>query len=147
MRKPSKYIVATSILLSLCMAEVNGFQGSKAKAQSEAEYLSNIPPQAVPVYNMLKATETLDAVLFKSVWYSGTLKLWDAWGVKDYQTTVRAWRKSWRKELGRYKLKDLRYRYQGDESTGIIHIIHKGKERDGLFVILENGVWKVRGGD
>jgi hypothetical protein len=72
--------------------------------------------------------------------------MWDAWGVKDYQTTVREWRKSWRKKLGMYNLRDLRYRYEGDESSGIIHIIHKGKERDGLFVMLENGVWKVRGG-
>ena len=147
MRKPAKYIVVTLTLLALCMAETSGFQSSKAKFQSEAEYLSTIPPQAVPVYNLLKATETLNAALFKSVWYSGTLKVWDAVGVKDYQATVREWRKAWRKELGRYNLRDLRYRYEGDELSGIIHIIHRDKERDGLFVIRENGVWKVRGGD
>jgi len=129
------------------MAEVGGFQNSKVERQSEAEYLSSIPPQAVPVYNMLKATETLDAGLFKCVWYSGTLEMWSSWGVKDYEATVREWRKSWRKELGRYDLRNVRYRYEGDDSRGIVNIIYKGKEHDGLFVIREDGVWKLRGGD
>jgi hypothetical protein len=147
MLKSARYILFMSTLLTFCFVDVFGLQGTKNNRPPESEYLSSIPPQAVPVYRLLKAIETSDVELFKSVWYSGTLKLWEAWGVKDYRATITVWRKSWRKELGRYKLRNLRYRYEGGESRGIIHISHQGNEPDGLFVIRENGVWKVRGGD
>jgi hypothetical protein len=146
MLKITKSIAAISVLLIFCFPLVNGSQISKANRQSQSDYLSSIPPQAVPVYQLLKATETSDVGLFKSVWYSGTLKMWDAWGVKDYRAYLKEYRKYWRKELGRYNLKDLQYRYEGDKSSGIIYI-HSKKGRESLFVIIENGMWKVRGGD
>jgi hypothetical protein len=147
MRFYLRYVLVSTILLFLCAAEVIAQKNSKAKAQSEADYLASIPPQAVPVYNMLKATETFDAKLFKSVWCSGTLKVWSAWGVKDYEATVRKWHKAYRKTYGKYDLRALTYSYQGDESSGIVTIIHQGKERDGLIVVREAGAWKLKSGD
>jgi len=147
MRFYLRHIFVVTILLSLCAAEVIAQQDSKAKEQSEAEYLSSIPPQAVPVYNLLKATETLDAALFKSVWCSATLKLWSAWGVKDYEATVRKWHQASRKTYGKYDPRALTYSYQGDESSGIVTVVHHGKERDGLIVVREAGAWKLKSGD
>jgi|SRR6185437_16266161 len=147
MRSYLGYIFVVTTLLSLCAAEVIAQQNSKAKRQSEGEYLASIPPQAVPVYNMLKATETFDARLFKSVWCSGTLKMWSAWGVKDYEATVREWHRAYRKTYGKYDLRSLTYSYQGDESSGIVTIAYHGKERDGLIVVREAGAWKLKSGD
>ena len=147
MRFYLRYIFVSTMLLSLCAAEVIAQQPSKAKALSEAGYLSSIPPQAVPVYNLMKATETFDARLFKSVWCSGTLKMWSAWGVTDYAATVREWHKAYRKIYGKYDLRSLTYSYQGDESSGIVTIAYHGKERDALIVVREAGAWKLKSGD
>lgn len=73
--------------------------------------------------------------------------MWARWGVRDYRAAVREWRKHFRKELGKYNLKAVQYRYRGDDSSGVVYILYKGKEHGGWDVILENGVWKIRGGD
>jgi hypothetical protein len=144
-----KFSLAISLtFLLLVQPSVADAQRNKAKPNRKPNPVaSSIPPQAVPIYNLLKAAEMSDVALFKSSWSADTLNMWDAWGVTDYKTYLLEYRRYWREELGTYRLKDLRFVFTGDDSSGVVDILNKGEKRSGLFVVRENGVWKATSAD
>jgi hypothetical protein len=120
-------------------------------AQSKAQSLRNsskthpaVLPQALPVYNLLKAVETNDFDLYQSVWSSEHLKKYPReFDKQDWQKTRENWVELFRNE-GIYNRKRLTFTFEGSDSSGVVNIRRKGLQPVLYNVIKENGKWKLK---
>jgi hypothetical protein len=111
-------------------------------AQTKERIPSDVLAQAIPVYNLLKAVETSDFNLYKSVWSLEDLKKYP-FDNQDWQRIRREEIKFLHGGLGVYKRKALRYSFNGDDARGVVSVASKGQPGITYNVVNENGVWKV----
>jgi hypothetical protein len=134
-------LLLTASLLGFYLVPLSNAQAVRNETALPASAL----PQAEPVYNPLKAIDVSDFKLYQSAWTSDTLDMYRE-HKKDWKRIRREYQKMFRKDLGHYRVEDLRYSYEsrgGLNMMGVIHIIYKGKKRVGFNVQIENGKWKI----
>jgi len=137
MRNRVASVMLTLFLFSIALAGVHVADRSQARTAETPV----TPPQAAPVYNLLKAIETNNFTLYESAWVAEE--------VKEGRIDRRKWRRLRREEvnrlreiLGSYKLAELTYTFEGDESRGRV-VIHGGRQLRGYSVVNEGGVWRI----
>ena len=123
------------LVLMVALGVVVGVAGWAAGAEQ-----TEVAPQARPVYNWFKAVKDGDVELLKSVFSKRMREKFEQEGwekvLKTYQTVIE-------KEIGKYEMGDLAFKYAGTETEGKVHVTHKGKDLGALRVIQEDGGWKA----
>jgi hypothetical protein len=138
---------------------VLGISSLASTALSKAQQRPS-PPEAEPVYNWIKATQSDDVALLKTVWTSETLKGYFGGESYDWRQELKASRRFWREVLGvsnlkKVRLEDVTYTVKSQvgvaaglkvvvsEREKIVYVIYKGKQRESFNVEYEDGKWKI----
>jgi hypothetical protein len=108
----------------------------KAPATSPAK----LAPQIKPVSAWLQAVKTGDKAQLKTV-FSQRMQISHA--EMGWDKVMKAYQDVFKEEFGDYKLEDFTFEFEGNEQTGKVSIVRKGKKLPGLRVIKEGANWKV----
>jgi hypothetical protein len=108
----------------------------KAPATSPAK----IAPQTKPVSAWLQAVRTGDKAQLKTV-FSQRMQIRHA--EMGWDKVMKAYQNVFKEEFGDYKLENFTFEFEGNEQTGKVSIVRKGKKLPGLRVIKEGSDWKV----
>lgn len=132
------------LLALLVPPSPNLVEGATQATKRKAKVSSNLPLQALPVDNLLKALETSNFVLYQSAHSSRYRAKYHA------ELDKRNWKKTREQEFKFYydtagvkSRKGLEYKFTGDNSKGFVSIQRKGKELTNIYVVNENGQWKI----
>jgi uncharacterized protein (TIGR03067 family) len=108
----------------------------------DRETKSVIPLQARPVRDLIQATLTGDRRLFQSALAKDLHPLHEKTG---WQNSMNAVSLRFADDFGVYRLSDFRFRYEGDESTGHVHVGFQEKDvvGSGFDVVNEGDGWKI----
>ena len=100
-----------------------------------------IIPEAKPVSDFFSASKTGDIALIKSA-YSENMKNRIGSSDEEWKAFTKKYQDYWPAFFGEYDLNNLHYRFEGNDSKGIIYVTYK-VELPGLMVIKEKSGWKI----
>jgi hypothetical protein len=130
--------------LAVLLFSTANFVSSKTQStRTKSNTPSAILPQAVPVYNLLKAIETNDFDLYRSVWSLEELKR------SPERYDKRNWQETRASELEFFqtdgiKLNKLKFTFKGNASSEVVSVRRRGLQPVIYYVIKENGKWKLK---
>jgi hypothetical protein len=131
-------------LAALLCLTISLIQGKSQSPRTKTKIHSAILPQAVPVYNLLKAVETNDFDLYRSVWSSEQLKKYPQDFDKRNWQKIRANEIELFQNAGISNRRKLKFSFEGNDSSGAVYIRRRGLQPYLYDVIKENGKWKLK---
>jgi arylsulfatase A len=113
----------------------------KALAEGhKARFFREIPAQARPVFNLLRAARRGDLEGLKTVFSQRMRGQLDGEG---WDKVLARYREAFKKEFGDYRPGEFVFQFTGGEEKGTVEISRKGKKLPGLQVIKEGADWKI----
>jgi hypothetical protein len=142
-----RYFLTLILIVSIAASPMFG-EALLSRSQSETTREASLSPQAIPVFNFLKAAETGDVELYKSTLSQKALNDLEASGMMaageaNFAAFMKENRKLWFKELEELKLSSLQYVYKGKKRSGRVLIFNHGQKLSEVLVVLEKGHWKI----
>lgn len=132
------------LLALLVLPSANSVEGATQATRRKAKVSSSLPPQALPIDNLLRALETSNFVLYQSAYSSRYRAKYPA------EFDKLNWKKTREEEFSFYydavgvkSRKGLEYKFAGDDSKGFVSIRQRGKQLTNIYVVKENDQWKI----
>lgn len=135
MHKPRLVVVLLAMIISIVACGM--------EKDDSGEAFQRVVPEARPAVILLQAAKAGDLELLKTAFSVPMKSRVDRDGPEGWEELLNTYQELFSAFFGEYSIDEFEFEFAGSEAEGEVTVRHSGQEFPGLYVVIEDGGWKL----